>query len=323
MKKNLFILIFIISTLAFGVDNKKINVGLILSSGGLGTGFNQMAYDALEKAQNEGLITFKYVEPSNITEDLEFLRDFSKDKNFDLIIGMGSVVAESIKEVTAVYPNQKYAIVGGTIVVPNTATIDFAEQEISFLAGALASLMSESNKLGILLGMDNKSFNRFRNGFTQGAKYINKKSTVMISYMPTTSSNPFNDPVTGKNIANLMVSSGVDVILQVAEGTGQGVFESAKENKVYAIGSDIDQDSEVPGTILTSVRIRIDNAVYNLVKNLKEGIFVEGYSQSGLTDNGVSLTDFTYTKDIIGIEKIKKIERLKEDIISGKIKVYE
>lgn len=320
--KKLFILIFLLLNLAV-YSKDKINVGLVLSSGGLGTGFNQMAYDGLKKAEDEGLITFKYVEPSNITEDLVFLRDFSRENNFDLVIGMGSVVAESIKKVATEFPNQKYAIVGGTITVPHTITIDFAEQEMSFLAGALATMMSNNNKIGILLGMDNRSFNRFKHGFTQGAKYIDKDVTVISSYMPTTSSNPFNDPVTGKNISNLMISRGTDVILQVAEGTGQGVFAAAKEKNIYAMGSDIDQDGEVPGTILTSVRVRIDNAVYNLIKEVRNDKFKEGYRQSGLAENGVSLTDFNYTKKIIGHDKLNLLDKIKKDIISKKIIVSE
>jgi basic membrane protein A len=320
--KKLFILIFLLLNLAV-YSKDKINVGLVLSSGGLGTGFNQMAYDGLKKAEDEGLITFKYVEPSNITEDLVFLRDFSREDNFDLVIGMGSVVAESIKKVATEFPDQKYAIVGGTITVPHTITIDFAEQEMSFLAGALATMMSNNNKIGILLGMDNRSFNRFKHGFTQGAKYIDKDVTVISSYMPTTSSNPFNDPVTGKNISNLMISRGTDVILQVAEGTGQGVFAAAKEKNIYAMGSDIDQDGEVPGTILTSVRVRIDNAVYNLIKEVRNDKFKEGYRQSGLAENGVSLTDFNYTRKIIGHEKLNLLDKITKDIISKKIIVSE
>lgn len=320
--KKLFMLIFLLLSLA-AYSKDKINVGVVLSSGGLGTGFNQMAYDGLKKAEDEGLITFKYVEPSNITEDLVFLRDFSREGNYDLVIGMGSVVAESIKKVATEFPDQKYAIVGGTITVPNTVTIDFAEQEMSFLAGALATMMSDSNKIGVLLGMDNKSFNRFKHGFTQGAKYVDSDVMVITSYMPTTSSNPFNDPVTGKNISNLMISRGTDVILQVAEGTGQGVFEAAKEKKIYAIGSDVDQDGEVPGTILTSVRVRIDNAVYNLTKEVREDRFKAGYRQAGLADNGVSLTNFNHTKKLIGSNKLAKLDQMKKDIISGKIIVSE
>ncbi|WP_321328648.1 BMP family ABC transporter substrate-binding protein [uncultured Ilyobacter sp.] len=313
--------IIIFTFTAFGAEKTK--VGLVLSSGGLGTGFNHMAYEALTKLQDEGEIEFKYVEPSNINEDLQYLRDFASTGDYDIVIGMGTVVAESMKVAAKEYPEQKFGLVGATIEIPNTVTIDFAEQEMSFLAGALSAMISKTGVVGTIPAMDNRSFNRFKNGFRQGAQYVNPKVKVYNTYMPTTSSNPFNDPATGKNISLMMMDRKADVIMHVAEGTGRGLFQAAKERGVYAIGCDVDEDGVLPGTILTSVIVRIDNAVYSLVSDLIKGKFAPGYTQANLASNGVSLTDFRYTKDIIGKEKIAKLNKIKNDIIKGKIKVSE
>ncbi len=313
--------ILLLTTSSFA--NEKLNIGLVMSSGGLGTGFNLMAYEALTRLEEEGKIEFKYVEPSNIAEDLEFLRDFSSSDKYDLIIGMGSIVAESLKEVAKNYPNQKYALVGASLEIPNAITIDFAEHEMSFLAGALAAMMSKSGVVGTIPALDTKSFNRFKNGFKQGALYVNKDITVLNTYMPSTSSNPFNDPVNGKVISQLMIDRGADVIMHIAEGSGNGLFEAAKENGVYAIGCDVDEDEKVPGTILTSVRVRIDNAIYSIVEDLSEGKFESGYRMVGLAENAVSLTDFNHTKNIIGSENLAHLENIRKDIISGKIVVSE
>lgn len=323
MKRILFLLLgMLIFTLqAFGQE--RMSVGLVMSSGGLGTGFNQMAYAALTRLEDEGKIDFKYVEPQNVSEDLEYLRDFSGSREYDLIIAMGSVVAESLKEVVKDYPEQKYALVGATLDLPNTITIDFAEHEMSFLAGALAAMMTESKKVGTIPAMDTKSFNRFRNGFRQGALYVDRDITVINTYMPTTSSNPFNDPVTGKNISQMMIDRGADVIMHVAEGSGRGVFEAAKENGTFAIGCDVDEDGEMPGTILTSVRVRIDNAVYSLVSDLIAGDFEPGYHMAGLAQGAVSLTDFLHTRDIIGKENLEELQEIEDGIISGRIVVKE
>jgi basic membrane protein A len=323
MKRLLGVLtgIIILTFTAFGAD--KVNVGLVLSSGGLGTGFNQMAYQALTKLEQEGKIDFKYVEPSNINEDLQYLRDFAGTEDFDIVIGMGTVVAESLKVAAEEYPEQKFALVGATIEIPHTITIDFAEQEMSFLAGALSAMMSKTGVVGTIPAMDNRSFNRFKNGFRQGAQYVKSDIKVYNTYMPTTSANPFNDPATGKNIALLMMDRGADVIMHVAEGTGRGLFQAAKEKGVYAVGCDVDEDNIVPGTILTSVRVRIDNAVYNLMTDFINGKFEPGYTQANLANDGVSLTDFHYTRDIIGEQNIAMLNKIKNDIINGKIKVSE
>lgn len=322
MKKILMVL-FTLVLWSVTLAEERLNVGLVMSSGGLGTGFNQMAYSALTELEKDGKIDFKYVEPSNVTEDLEYLRDFSSEGDYDLIIAMGSVVAESLKEVVKYYPEQNYALVGATLDLPNTVTMDFAEQEMSFLAGALAAMMSDTGIVGTIPAMDTKSFNRFKNGFKQGAQYIESDIVVLNTYMPTTSTNPFSDPVNGKNISQLMIDRGADVIMHIAEGSGRGVFEAAKENNTFAIGCDVDEDGEMPGTILTSVRVRIDNAIVNIVEGLLEGEFDPGYKMVGLASGAVSLTDFNHTKDIIGKEKMIRLKKLEENIISGKIVVSE
>jgi basic membrane protein A len=75
--------------------------------------------------------------------------------------------------------------------------------------------------------------------------------------------------------------------------------------------------------ILLQEKVRIDNAVYNLTKEVREGRFKEGYRQSGLAENGVSLTDFNHTKKLIGSNKLAKLDKMTKDIISGKIVVSE
>ncbi len=319
--KKLLLVLLVVFMCSMAIAAEKLSVGLVMSSGGLGTGFNQMAYSALEKLEEEGRIEFKYVEPVNVSEDLEYLRDFSNSGEYDLIVAMGSVVAESLKEVVKDYPDQKYALIGASLDLNNTITIDFAEHEMSFMAGALAAMMSENKAVGTIPAMDTKSFNRFKNGFRQGAQYVEGDIKVLNTYMPTTSSNPFNDPVTGKNIAQMMMDRGADVIMHVAEGSGRGLFEAASENGTYAIGCDVDEDGEIPGTILTSVRVRIDNAVYSLVEDLMVGTFNPGYRMEGLATGAVSLTDFNYTRDIIGKKRLAQLEQIKNDIVAGKIVV--
>ncbi|MGL4392008.1 MAG: BMP family lipoprotein, partial [Fusobacteriaceae bacterium] len=156
-----------------------------------------------------------------------------------------------------------------------------------------------------------------------GAKYIDKNIKVLNTYMPSSSSDPFNDPVTGKNLAQQMIDRKSDILFHVAELSGDGVFKAAKENNIFAIGCDSDEDGKYPGTILTSVRVRIDNAVYKVIKDFSEGIFVDGYTLANFNTGGISLTDFTYTKDIIGEKNLEALEKIKQDIISGKIKINE
>jgi len=98
-----------------------------------------------------------------------------------------------------------------------------------------------------------------------------------------------------------------------------GVIEACKEKGVYAIGVDSNQDDVVKGTVLTSVIKNLDIAVFDTVKQCIENKFTGGVFVYGLKDNGVSLTDFKYTKDKIPAEYLERLEIIKKDIIDGKI----
>jgi len=150
-----------------------------------------------------------------------------------------------------------------------------------------------------------------------GAKHVNKD--IKIGTLYTSGSNPFNDPVRGKENALSLIKQGADVVYHAAGGTGIGVIEAAKEAKVFAIGVDSNQDGIAQGTVLTSMMKYVDVAVYNAVKSVKEGTFKAGEQRFGVKEGGVGTTEFEFTKDIIGAENLTKLEAIKKDIVDGKI----
>jgi len=120
-----------------------------------------------------------------------------------------------------------------------------------------------------------------------------------------------------------MFQKGADIVFAVAGGTGAGVIQAAKDANKYAIGVDADQDSLAPGSVLTTMVKRTDVAVEDMVKAYHEGKFPGGTTLSlGLKENGVGLSEFKYTKADIPSEYLTKVEDLKQQIIDGKIKVW-
>lgn len=320
MKKllSLFIFVFLV---AVSLVAKPLKVGIVLSTGGLGDkSFNDSAYRGLEKAKKELGIKFKYVEPASPTEDEEFLRQYA-DAGYDLVIGTGFQMTQSLKAVAKDYPNTKFLMIDDTVDLPNVKSLVFKEQEGSFIVGALAAMMSKNNMIGFVGGMENPLIKKFETGYRQGAKYINPNMKVLVVY--TTGPNPFNDPVRGKENAISEINQGADVIFHAAGGTGMGVIAGAKEKKVYAIGVDSNQDEVAPGVVLTSMIKNVDVAVFDTIKDLQEGKFVAGKALYGIKEDGVGVTDFKYTKDIIGKEKLDRLETVRNKIKSGELKISE
>lgn len=140
--------------------------------------------------------------------------------------------------------------------------MSYSTNEVSFLAGAAAALATQSdmpnankeNIIGFVGGMDIPGINAFLVGYIQGAQYVDPEVKVAVSY-----AGDFVNPAKGKELSLIQYNSGVDIIFNVAGGTGLGIFDAAKEKTKYAIGVDSDQamllkdtDNDKANLIVTS-----------------------------------------------------------------------
>ncbi|MGL5230264.1 MAG: BMP family lipoprotein, partial [Cetobacterium sp.] len=227
---------------------------------------------------------------------------------------------DAMEDISTKFPNTKYAIVDTRAKEgANIASLVFDESEGSFLVGAIAAKMSKTGKIGFIGALDIPLINRFKSGYEQGAKYVNPDIEVITTYVGGDA--PFSDPLKGKEHAYSLANQGIDVIYHASGNTGIGILEGVKEKGIYGIGVDCDQDDIVKGQILTSMLKNVNNAIYKVIEDTVNGEFKGQVYNFGLKENGIGTTDFKYTKEVIGSENIKFVEKLKEDIISGKIKV--
>lgn len=252
------------------------------------------------------------------------------EEGYDLIIGASSNIADYITEHGPNYPDTKFAVIDTTVDLPNVLSISFAQNQGSFLAGAAAAMFTEKTEIanvnedaiiGWVGGMDIPVLHDFYTGYEQGAKYINPDITILQAFAGT-----WTDPLKGKELTLAQYEQGADIVMNVASGTGAGVLEGAKEAGKYAIGVDLDQDGDQPGSVLTSMVKRVDNACYLVIQSVVEGTFKGGSTQYlTLADGGVSLTDFSVIKEYLGDnfpqDIVDKCDELAEKIVSGEIVV--
>jgi basic membrane protein A len=294
-------------------------VGLVLDKGGKDDkSFNSSAYEGATKAQKELGIELKYVEATD-SNALETLHRAFATKNYDLIIGVGFAQADAVKKIAAQFPDRKFAIVDGDVTLPNVRALLFEEHEGSFLVGAIAAAKSKG-KVGYIGGMDIPLIRRFEMGYEAGVKKVNPKAQVVSNFIGITGE-AWTNPAKAKELALAQYNSGVDVIFVAAGASGTGVFDAAEETKKLAIGVDSNQNWIKPGLILTSMLKRVDIAVYNTIKESKEGKFTGGVVRYGLKDKGVDYAVDQFNDKILDEVTRKKAENLKKEIIAGKIQV--
>ncbi|MCC8067603.1 MAG: BMP family ABC transporter substrate-binding protein [Clostridiales bacterium] len=301
----------------------------LVYSGMLGDqSFNDMCHNGMLLAEEDFDIEVKELEGSTSDEWQANLLSACED-GYDLVICTSSNLSEFLSEYHDSYPDTKFAIIDDTVEGDNIVSVSFAQNQGSFLAGAAAALFTQHDEIegvnsdhiiGWVGGMDIPVLHDFYVGYYEGAKYVDPDVQILQSFVGN-----WTDPATGKSMTEAQYDLGADIVMNVASGTGAGILQAAADNGKFAIGVDDDQDSQYPGSILTSQLKRVDNAVYSVIQSVVEGTFEAGSSYMTLADGGVSLTDFSVMKEALGDdfpdEIVETVEELEEKIISGEIVV--
>ena len=308
---------FAISANASGAQLK---VALVLDKGGKDDkSFNAAAYKGATEAKEKLGVFLKEIEASDDSFFEPAMRSFVS-KNFDLIIGIGISQAETVKKLSKEFPKQRFAIVDAPVESPNTVAAMFQEHEGSYLVGYVAGMKNKSGTVGFVGGMDIPLIRRFEKAFTQGVLAAKPGTKVLVNYVGVTS-DAWNNPTKGKELAENQYGRGADVIFVAAGNSNNGVFDAAAEKGLYAIGVDSNQNWIKPGRILTSMLKRVDTAVFQVIEDLTKNSFKGGVRVFGLKNNGIDWAVDQYNEKLFTKEDLKKIDGVKKDIIAGKIKV--
>lgn len=310
-------------------DGDGVPVGLVYDIGGRGDqSFNDSAAAGLDRAVDELGIVASEASANDDGSNREELLNLQAEAN-DLVFGIGFLFATPMTNAATANPDVNFAIVDDASVdLPNVAGLVFAEEEGSFLIGAAAALKSTTGTVGFIGGVNIELIQKFEAGFIAGAKAVNPDIQIISQYVTEPPNfDGFNDPASGRVIAQSMFESGADIVYHAAGGTGAGLFQAAKEyseangTKVWAIGVDSDQyltaGDDVRDYILTSMLKRVDVAVYNTIEAQVNGEFAAGPNVFDLSVDGVGYsTSGGFIDDITD-----QLEDFKQQIIDGDIVV--
>ncbi|WP_227764328.1 BMP family lipoprotein [Zhaonella formicivorans] len=308
-------------------EKKPLKVALIIN-GTLGDkGFFDSANRGIEEAKKEFGIEAKVVEAGNEPSEWEpALRAAAAEGQYDLIITGTYQMLDHVKNIAPEFPDQKFIVFDVDIKgIPNVYSILYSQSEGSFLAGALAGLVTTSNmelanpekKIGFLGGMDIPIINDFLAGYEQGAKYIDPEIQVLKGYVGN-----FFDAAKGKELTMSQYAQGVDIAFNVAGGAGLGLLEAAKVSNKYAIGVDSNQNGIYPGFILSSMLKNVDVSLVRAIQLHLEGKLPYGDSEViGIKEGAVGLAKDSLYEQYVPQEIRDKLEEIEGKIRNGEIKV--
>ncbi len=275
-------------------------------------------------------IRVNYVEAgADESEWLPTLEDVAYLGN-DVIITVGEDFVNTVNTVANSYKEQQFIHIDGSLDYEqyshdNAMSISTAQDEPSFVAGAMAAMVSTSGKLGFVGGMDIPGINDFLVPFIQGAQYVNSEIGVYSAY-----TNNWSDATVAKALSDGFVANGADVLWSAAGGAGTGIFDTAAENSgVKTFGTDTDQyealKDEFPNkanTIVSSLVKDIDNILMNVFDEYMVGEIVNGAHQDyALAEKGMYMTKTGLYESFLTETQREQIEQIEQDIINGVIVV--
>lgn len=267
----LLLALVVLSMLPVKAQGTAESVCLVTDVGKINDGtFNEFTYDGMSRAVEDFDLESTYIETQAITDYASNI-DLCISEDYDIIITVGWRLTDDTYAAAAANPDRYFVGVDAFFAdpLPNLVGIQAREDEAGFLVGALAALMTESDTIGGVYGIAEPPVMRFRNGYEQGARYINPDIDVLGIYV-----DDYVAPDRGAAAAEQMIGEGADVIFGAGGETGSGGIVRAAQMDVLVIGVDQDEynttfgEGETPGAeyLISSALKRVDNGVYQIIE---------------------------------------------------------
>jgi basic membrane protein A len=290
-------------------DTESCGYAFVMEDPISGSTAEQTIQRGLDRATDELGVTVDVIDGTGLAAVVENLRSAAAKGCYDAIGTAFFANGDAITQVAAEYPDQAFYIAGGVASGPNVTSFNAKNEEGTFVAGAMAAVMSQSGTIGVITGDDSPSLLRYSDGFAAGAASVDPDVTVI-----ATAVGSFTDPAKTGSIATNQAQQGADVIYSAA-GSNLQVYALGEANGFRTIASDLTDWNSVRDTHPALAFIAApaeDNLNFMIVQayakgdvpggemrelGLKDGIFLIPY----VTDDGSD--DYDLPQDVIDAGK--------------------
>ena len=231
-----------------------------------------------------------------------------------LIFAHGSEYDSAAEKVAPKFPKTTITVMGGRAVGPNLMPIQFASGEATYLAGMLAGGMTKTGKVGLIGPTEIPIIKGAFASFERGAKAVRPDVKVTTTFIGS------EDIAKGKQQAQALLDSGVDVIMHNANAAGQGVAQAVTEKDgAMFIGANADQSELATPKNLGSFVLDVPAAMEAVAKSVQSGQTGGKAYSAGIKDKAVLFKFNPGFKGTIPADLKAKIEKAQADIASGKL----
>ena len=217
--------------------------------------WNQAGFEGLTRLEEEGA-EIAYTERVNQSQQVEVFRNYAQ-QGYDIIVGHGGEYMDAALQVATEYPDLQFVVTNGNKGADNVTSFTLSYRDMGILAGALAGLMTESNKLAIVAGQEIPVALGAVEGFQEGVARVNPEAEVNVTYTGS-----WEDVDKAREAALALISDGADVVWHVLDAADAGVLSAADDEGVMAIGLYGDQSALAPNAHIGAIIADASELIY-------------------------------------------------------------
>ncbi len=293
--------------------SKEIKVGFLYSGPASDGGYNYVHDQGRLYLEKE--LGVKTVYKESVKEEKSEVQKTAEtmiEEGCNVIIGVSFGFQEGLLATAKNYPEVKFLHCSGFKLADNMGQYFGRIHEMQYLNGVIAGLTTKTNKLGFVGAFPFPEVIRNINAFTLGAKSVNPDVTVKVNWTST-----WYDPAKEKEAAKALLDAGIDVIGQ--HQNTPGPQQAAEERGAFATGYNTDMSKTAPKANLSSAIFNWGSYYVKAVKDIQYGKWKSEKYWGGIDDKVVDIV----ITDLVSSENKAKVEAVKEDIKSGKNKIFQ
>lgn len=292
---------------------KTWKVALVLPGRIDDNGFNEIGYHGLMRIKKELGAEVVYSEDTQPANWDRVIRGFCED-NADIVILHGTQFGKLMPLYAQAYPKTYFLdSEGPPMAGPNYCTVGVRSNETAFLAGILAGYETKSGKVGAMLGFDFPLMVAEVEAFRLGLRSALPSAQASVVYLGT-----FDSPTLGKEAGLNLIDAGADVLWHVADSSGVGMIQAARERGIKVVGYGLNQNHLAPDQVLSTMMVDTGGAFFQVCQEIMAGKFQAVPRNFGLDTPFAGLSKYN---DAVTPEIARKVELWKQALVAGKITV--
>ncbi|HEU5014350.1 MAG TPA: BMP family protein [Roseiflexaceae bacterium] len=303
----------------------KVRVAMLMIGSAADGGWNSSAAAGLRQLRDTYGVETEYKELTphpdwNTVTPPDWLEaiDTYANKGYPLIFLHGRYFDKAIGEVAPKYPNTRFVLTGGNANGPNYASVTLKNEEGGYLLGVLAGLMTKSNVIGTIAGLQMRPILATVEGFKSGVRAVNPHARIIDRVLANPTANTGMNSTNGANVeAEELITQGADIIFAHATSANVGIITIAKQHNVHVVNYATDLSSIAPETVLANGIQFVPSTMMHMFETFKDGKFEGKIYSMGLTEDAIRLSPLR--ENLIPDDIQKKVDQARQDLISGKV----